>query len=68
MTNWLEETQALLSAVPRSVTLSQIAAEADLQLSWLSAFQAGKIEEPGIKKVQKLYDYLTSDALKQNCA
>ena len=58
MVNWLKETQAKLAAVPRWVSLTQIADEAELQISWLSAFAAGKIDEPGIGKVQKLYDYL----------
>ena len=62
MQNWLEETKAKLNAVPRWVSLTQIADEAELQISWLSAFAAGKIDEPGIGKVQKLYDYLCLSA------
>lgn len=58
MSTWLEQTREKLRDAPRWLTLSQIAAEADLQVSWLSAFAADKITDPGVTKVQRLHDYL----------
>lgn len=60
MSNWLEDTYRRLAEVPRWITLSQIAQDTGLQVSWVSAFAARKIEEPGIVKVQRLYEYLTN--------
>lgn len=58
MSSWLEEAHKKLAGLPRWVTLSQIALDTGLQVSWLSAFASGKISDPGIRKVQKLNDYL----------
>jgi len=55
---WLDDTRARLQAAPRWLTLSQIATDTGLQVSWLSAFAGNKITDPGIQKVQALYDYL----------
>ena len=56
--DWLEETRALLRKAPREITLTRIAHDTGLQLTWLSAFERGKMIDPGIRKVQKLYNYL----------
>jgi len=40
------------------------AKEADLDVSWLSMFNRGKITEPSVNKVQKLYEYLSKSKLK----
>lgn len=56
--NLLEDTQNKMAALPRWVSLSQIAKDTELQVSWISAFAANKIEDPGVKKVQRLFDYL----------
>lgn len=60
MANWLEDTYRRLAEVPRWITLSQIAQDTGLQVSWVSAFAAKKIEEPGIVKVQRLHEYLSN--------
>lgn len=59
MSNWLDDTHKKLLSLPRWVTLSQIAQDTGLLVSWLSAFSGGKISDPGIQKVQKLHDYLS---------
>lgn len=60
MSNWLEDTYRRLAEVPRWITLSQIAQDTGLQVSWVSAFAAKKIEEPGIVKTQRLHEYLSN--------
>lgn len=59
MTTWLEDTQELLASAPRWLSLSQIAQDTGLQVSWLSAFATHKVQNPGITKVQVLHDYLS---------
>lgn len=34
-----------------------------LDPSWLSQFASGKLKDPGVNKVQKLYEYLTGKRL-----
>lgn len=60
MANWLEDTYRRLAEAPRWITFSQIAQDTGLQVSWLSAFAAKKINEPGIVKVQCLHEYLSN--------
>ena len=59
MPTLLEETERLLVALPRWVTLTQVSHDTGVKLSWLSAFASGKISDPGIKKIQTLYNYLS---------
>ena len=56
--NWHEETIKLLKACPREISLAHIALETGLHPNWLSEFNRGTIEDPGVNKVQKLHDYL----------
>lgn len=58
MPTWLDDTRRQLSDAPRWLSLSQIAQDTGLQVSWLSAFAADKMKDPGITKVQALHDYL----------
>lgn len=58
MSKMLTETQKMLKSVPRWVTLTQISKETDLQITWLSALARDAISDPGVKKIEKLYDYL----------
>ncbi len=59
MPTLLEETEKLLAALPRWVTLTQVSHDTGVKLSWLSAFASGKISDPGIKKIQTLHNYLS---------
>jgi hypothetical protein len=59
----LEITQRLLSDVlAAEVNLRQIAAESNGTVSheWLKKFAAGKIEDPGVNRIQSLHDTLKS--------
>lgn len=56
----LEETQALLRDAPRQLSYVKIAQANGLSVAWLSEFAKNKNKDYGIKKVQKLNDYLKS--------
>ena len=58
MPTLLDDTLTGLAKLPRWVTMSQVAKDTGVKLSWLSAFVAGQIEDPGVKKVQAINDYL----------
>lgn len=60
MPTLLDETVSRLANAPAHLSLTQIAKEAGLQLSWLSDFARGRINDPGVTKVQALHDYLGS--------
>lgn len=51
-------TNRLLQRAPRHLTLKRIAAEADVQYGWLSSFSRDQIHDPGVRRVQKVHDYL----------
>jgi transcriptional regulator with XRE-family HTH domain len=57
-----EATRSLLAAQPRTISLASIAEGAGVKRSWLSAFSRDEIPDPGVKKVQRLYDYLSQRA------
>ena len=54
--NLHDETLSLLKADTRS--RERIAQEAGLTYSWISKFATGQIQNPGIRKIQTLNDYL----------
>ena len=58
-----DKTLALVRAVPRSVTLQQIADEAGLPAAWLSAFARGEIDNPSVCRIERLWEYLTGRQL-----
>jgi transcriptional regulator with XRE-family HTH domain len=49
----------LIKACPRHISFAQIAKGTGLTTSWISAFSRNEIPDPGIHKVQKLFDYLS---------
>lgn len=56
--NLLEETYRLLDA--SDLTYRQIAEGARVDINWLSKFKQRAIEEPGISKVQGIFNFLSS--------
>lgn len=66
----LEVTRKLLKNRPRTLTHQQINHDTRLSISWLNSFAHGREIDPGVRKVETLYCYLTggklhtSDALK----
>ncbi len=56
--NWLTKTMALLAETDLSV--SEIAAGANVGSRWLYSLMNGRWSDPGIKKVQRVHDFLVS--------
>lgn len=54
----LDETRRLLNKAPRHLSIKQIATEACLPYAWVTKFSTDKTWDPGVRKVQALYDYL----------
>jgi len=52
----LDLTKRLLKDSP--LTLREISVGADVGYEWLSKFAQGRIDNPGVKTVQNLHDYL----------
>lgn len=61
MSKLLEDTHKLLEALPRSVSLIEIAKNTGLKITWLSALSRNQINDPGVKKVEKLHNYLKAE-------
>jgi len=61
MPDLLTETTKRINKLPRHISLTDVANDTGLTLSWLSDFARGKIKDPGIRKVQILYEYLSVD-------
>lgn len=55
-----DRTLYLVNNAPRSVDFSVMARDCDISVSWISRFAAGKFEDPGVKKVECLFNYLTN--------
>lgn len=59
------ESQSLLDKTRELVrnreglTLRQIAEGADVDFEWLSKFARGEINDPGVRKVQAVHDFLS---------
>ena len=58
-TSLLEQTLQLVRNRPRSMTYDHIAAETGLKKTWLEAFAAGRIPDPGVRKVEALHAFLS---------
>lgn len=56
----LERTISLLEHAPRRLKLKDIARATGLGESWLSRFQRGHFDNPGVKHIQILHDYLAN--------
>lgn len=56
-------TLALLKERPKSVYLKDIAEASGVTLKWLEAFHAGRILNPGVINLEKLYNYLSGGNL-----
>lgn len=59
----LDRTQSLVRNRPPSLTLEQIANEANLNHNWLKAFAAARYPNPRVKQVVALYEYLAGKQL-----
>lgn len=60
----LDCTRELLIDRPRKVTIAEIAEKIDVSPSWLDSLIAGRIKEPSVNSIQRLYEFLKNDSLK----
>lgn len=58
MPTLLDTTILLLRQRPASLELKKIAGDLEIPISWLSQFNRGLIDDPGVKRIQALHDYL----------
>ena len=56
-------TRDLLASRPANLELQTLALELDVSVDWLSKLMRGKIDDPGARKIQKLYERLTGKRL-----
>ncbi len=56
----LARTQQLVANAPRHVTQRMMAQAAGVSDAWISRFIEDKIPDPGVRRVQKLHDYLVT--------
>jgi hypothetical protein len=54
--DWMQATYAMLRDSP--LTRREIAAGSCVDYEWLSKFSQGRISDPGVRKVQRLHDFL----------
>ncbi len=55
---WLAATLELLNDRPASLTIDKIAEDLGFSAAWLRMVARGKIEDPGVLKIQSLNRYL----------
>lgn len=58
--NLHRQTVTLLQNRPRTLTLEKIADEANVNYHWLARLSRDAIEEPGVNKIAKVFQYLTN--------
>ena len=54
----IDRTHKMWQCRPRNLTVEQIALDTGLTESWLYSFAGRKAQDFGIRKVERLYDYL----------
>lgn len=59
----LDKTLDLVRNRPREVSYEQIAAEAEVSISWLKKFVSGEIKEPSVCSVEAVYVFLAKKPL-----
>ncbi|MBL4869170.1 MAG: hypothetical protein JKY67_22645 [Pseudomonadales bacterium] len=60
----LEQTLNLLQNVKGVKSRRSISSETGLDYEWLQKLAQGKIEDPGVKKIERLFKYLSEPATK----
>jgi len=53
-------TLSLVKNAPRNVTYTMMAQAVGCSVAWVSRFADEKIPDPGVKRVQRLHDYLAN--------
>lgn len=60
----LDRTLHLVRNRPASLTYAAIAEALDVSKAWIEALASGRIPDPGVCKVEALYNYLAATPLK----
>lgn len=63
LTRLHERTLELVTNRPRDLTYEVIAEATGLDADWINAFRNGRIKDPGVSKVEKLYTFLSGREL-----
>ena len=58
------KTIELLKNRPRPQTYAIIGEKININPSWIDALAQGRIKEPGVQKIERLYEYLKGEPLK----
>lgn len=61
--NLYKKTLELIKNCPRTLSYQSIADNTGLTKHWIEKFAQGKIKNPGVQNVQKLYEFLTGQKL-----
>ena len=64
----LEQTMNKLAAVKGIRSRRVIADEAGIEYEWLQKLAQGHIADPGVKKIERLHNYLSENELPDDCA
>jgi hypothetical protein len=56
----LSRTIYLVKTAPRHISYAAMAKAINVDRAWITRFHQGQFENPGIKQVQALHDYLVS--------
>jgi hypothetical protein len=59
----LERTLQLVAERPRTCTFEVLSKETGIPATWLKHFARGKIDDPGVIRVEKLYVFFTKASL-----
>jgi AraC-like DNA-binding protein len=58
-----ERTRQLIVNRPRPVTLETIADRANVSEAWLRSIIDGKVDDPSVNMIQRVYEFLTGEEL-----
>lgn len=58
ITTLRDETRTMLNNRPAHLTIDEIAIKVDVSPQWLRLLARGKIDDPGVIKIQTLYQFL----------
>ena len=64
MSRLCTKTVELLQRRPRTVTYKSIEEATGLKSEWLAGFANREFDDPGVKKVERLYEHLSGKRLK----
>ncbi len=61
--NLRDRTVALVKTRPANLQLKDIAYATGVPLGWVKVFAQGRIVDPGVCRVQAIYEYMTQEKL-----